>query len=90
MHFAQRAYVLLMLTAVLAVAGIWSSEPGLTDLWRIPALLLLLGLAYEGWLIRKATVTAGRGRRHAAPFWAVSRQRRSRFHNESSRAVSVE
>jgi hypothetical protein len=47
MHLAQRAYVILVLTAVLAVAGIWSSEPGLSDLWRIPASLLLIGLAYD-------------------------------------------
>src|SRR5712672_1640509 len=89
MHFAQRAYVLLMLTAVLAVAGIWSSEPGLLDLWRIPAALLLIGLTYEGLLIRRASVTADvetaprafLGREQAAAF---------AFHNESSRAVSVE
>src|SRR4051812_24304540 len=58
MHFAQRTYVLLMLTAVLAVAGIWSSDPSLSDLWRIPAVLLLTGLAYEGFFIRRAVVTA--------------------------------
>jgi len=89
MHFAQRAYVLLMLTAVLAVAGIWSSDPALLDLWRIPAALLLIGLAYEGWFIRKASVTAAvetaqrafLGREQAAAF---------AFHNASSRAVSVE
>ena len=40
MHFSQRAYLLIMLTTVLAVAGIWSADPGFTDLWRIPAALL--------------------------------------------------
>jgi len=88
MHFAQRAYVLLVLTAVLAVAGIWSSDPGLADLWRIPAALLLIGLAYEGLFIRRARVTANvetaprafLGREQAAAFT---------FHNESARAVAV-
>jgi hypothetical protein len=44
MHFSQRAYLLIVLTTVSAVAGIWSADPGLADLWRIPAALLLIGL----------------------------------------------
>ena len=58
MHLAQRAYVLVLLTAVLGIAGIWSSEPGLGDLWRIPAALLLLGLAFEGWLVPRLPLAA--------------------------------
>src|SRR2546430_2400774 len=76
MHLAHRAYVLVLLTAVMGVVAIWSSEPGLADLWRIPAGLLLLGLAHEGWLVRRMPVavrlaTARRaflGRPHAAAF----------------------
>jgi len=75
-HLANRAYVLVLLTAVMAIAGIWSSEPALADLWRIPAGLLLLGLALEGWCVRRLPVavrlaTAPRaflGRPHAAAF----------------------
>ena len=89
MHFAQRAYVILVLTAVLAVAGIWSSEPGLSDLWRIPASLLLIGLAYEGLLIRRASVTADV---ETAPRAFLGREQTAAFafYNESSRAVSME
>jgi len=47
MHLAQRAYVLLAFTAVLAIAGIWSPEPVIAGLWRWPALLLLAGVALE-------------------------------------------
>ena len=47
MHLAQRAYVLVLLTAVMAIAAIWSGEPGVTGLWRIPPGLLLLGLALD-------------------------------------------
>lgn len=89
MHLAQRAFTLILLTAVLAVAGIWSSEPGLSDLWRLPAALLLIGLGYEAFMIRRAAVavtveTAMRaflGREQAAAF---------AFHNDSARTMQVE
>jgi uncharacterized protein (DUF58 family) len=58
MHLATRAYVLVLLTGVLAIAGIWSSAAGLTGLWRIPAALLLLGLTVEGLLLRRAPLEA--------------------------------
>jgi uncharacterized protein (DUF58 family) len=47
MHLAQRAYVVLALTAVLAIAGIWSPEPAVAGLWRWPAMLFLAGIAFE-------------------------------------------
>src|SRR5438105_966915 len=73
----------------MAIAGIWSSEPALADLWRIPAGLLLLGLALEGWCVRRPPVgvrlaTAPRaflGRPHAAAFV---------FTNASARRLAVE
>src|SRR5581483_10708992 len=69
-------FALILLTAVLAVTGIWSSEPGLSDVWRLPAALLLIGLGYEAVMIRRAAVvvsveTATRaflGRQQAAVF----------------------
>ena len=78
-----------MLTAVLAVAGIWSSDPGFSSLWRIPAVLLLLGLTLEGWFISSLAVTvkvetasrAFLGREQSAAF---------AFHHGSSREVSLE
>lgn len=89
MHLAQRAYVLLMLTAVLAITGIWSSDPALTDLWRIPALLLLSGLAYEGFFIRKSSVTADV---ETAPRAFLGREQSAAyvFHNQSARELAVE
>jgi hypothetical protein len=54
MHLARRAYVLVILTAVLAIVGIWSSERGYAHLWQLPAALLLLGLAVESVLVRRA------------------------------------
>jgi uncharacterized protein (DUF58 family) len=53
MHLARRAYVLVMLTAVIAIASIWSTDPTLALLWRVPAALLLLGFAVEGFSVRR-------------------------------------
>jgi uncharacterized protein (DUF58 family) len=88
MHFAQRAYVLLMLIGALAVAGIWSSDPALADLWRLPAALLLIGLAYEGFFIRRASVTA---EIETAPRAFLGREQSAvfAFRNASPRDIAV-
>ena len=89
MHLAARAYVLVLLTAVLAVAGIWSSEPGLAGLWRIPAMLLLLGLTLEGYLLRRAPIEA---RLESAPRAFLGRPQPAAFvfTNHSPRALALE
>jgi uncharacterized protein (DUF58 family) len=56
MHFAQRAYVLIVLTSVLAIAGIWSHTEALSRWWHIPGALLLVGIAFEAYLVRKAVI----------------------------------
>jgi len=43
----------VVLTAVVAIAGIWSSDRALARLWRVPAGVLLLGLAVDGLLVRR-------------------------------------
>jgi uncharacterized protein (DUF58 family) len=58
MHLAERAYTLLALIAVLAIAGLWSSEPALQGAWRWPAALLLIGVALEAFFIRRTSVPA--------------------------------
>ncbi|HEX7416551.1 MAG TPA: DUF58 domain-containing protein [Steroidobacteraceae bacterium] len=58
MHFAERAYALIVLIAVLAIAGTWAEDPLLAGLWRLPTALLLLGLALEGWSLRQTGVSA--------------------------------
>jgi uncharacterized protein (DUF58 family) len=45
------ACVLILAAAVLAIMGAW--EQSLAGLWRLPAALLLLGLAYESWIVSK-------------------------------------
>jgi uncharacterized protein (DUF58 family) len=89
MHLAARAYLLVLLTAVLAIAGIWSSEPGLAGLWRIPAALLLLGLTFEGLLLRRAPIEA---RLESAPRAFLGRPQPAAFvfANRTPRALALE
>jgi len=87
-HLAPRAYLMILLTAVMAIAGIWSSGPELARLWHIPAGLLLLGLAFEAWFMRRAPISlhiessprAFLGRPQPAAFV---------FANRSSRSLAV-
>jgi uncharacterized protein (DUF58 family) len=89
MHLAERAYALVVLTALLAIVGTWSSDPAFTDVWRWPAALLLLGLAVEGFLARRTSIRADvdtgaralLGREQPAAF---------AFTNDSSRDVTLE
>jgi uncharacterized protein (DUF58 family) len=88
-HLAQRAYALLLLTAVLAVAGIWSGEPAFGGLWRIPAALLLLGLAAESAVVRRIAIVADV---ETAPRAFLGREQPAAFtfRNDSSRDIAVE
>ncbi|MEO7209191.1 MAG: DUF58 domain-containing protein [Steroidobacteraceae bacterium] len=45
------ACVLILAAAVLAIVGDW--EQSFAGLWRLPATLLLVGLAYESWIVSK-------------------------------------
>jgi uncharacterized protein (DUF58 family) len=88
-NLAQRAYVLLVLCAALAIAGLWSADPALHGLWRLPAALLLLGVALESLFVRRTLLradleTAPRaflGRPQAAAFT---------FENGGPRALDIE
>jgi uncharacterized protein (DUF58 family) len=88
-HLARRSYLFIMLTAVIAIAGMWSSDPQLALLWRVPAALLLLGLAIEGVAVRRLRPLA----RIDTPTPAfLGRPQRGKFvfTNRASRALSLE
>ncbi|HEY4647344.1 MAG TPA: DUF58 domain-containing protein [Steroidobacteraceae bacterium] len=53
MNLSARALVLIALTVALAIVGIWTSDTTLRGLWKLPAALILLGLAVEGVLLRR-------------------------------------
>lgn len=89
MHLAQRAYALIFLTAVLAITGIWSSRPGFSQLWQIPALILLSGLAWESAVVRRIRLIANI---ETAPRAFLGREQRASLtlRNGSPRTVAVE
>jgi len=57
MSLRRNALLLVLLTAVLAVMGEWSADAVLQGLWRFPAALLLLGLAYESRILGRSGLT---------------------------------
>ena len=89
MHLARRAYVLVMLTAVLAIAAIWSSEGAFAGLWRIPAGLLLVGLTIEGLFVRRAPCAA-RLETAARAFLGRPQPAEFVFSNRTARALELE
>lgn len=54
MHLRSNALVFAVLTALVAILGAWSGEQQLAKLWLLPLALLLLGLAYEAWVLSRA------------------------------------
>ena len=48
------AFLLVLLTVAAAIASDWSGDSSLTGVWRYPAALLLLGLAYESLLVSRS------------------------------------
>jgi uncharacterized protein (DUF58 family) len=56
MGLQQNALILLLLTGLIAIAGDWSGQPELARYWCLPAGLLLLGLAYEAWIVDRAAL----------------------------------
>jgi uncharacterized protein (DUF58 family) len=54
MGLRQNALLLVLLTGLIAIAGDWSGQAELARYWCLPAALLLLGLAYEAWIVSRA------------------------------------
>ena len=89
MYLSHRAYVLILLTAVVAIAGIWSDQMALHGLWHLPAALLLLGIAWESRVVRRTIIVADV---ETAPRAFLGRKQPAAFtfRNESARAVAIE
>jgi len=89
MHLAERGYALAVLIAVVAIAGMWATDPSLASLWYGPAALLLAGLAAEAWIVSRTVIHADidteshalLGREQPADY---------AFRNESNRNVTLQ
>jgi uncharacterized protein (DUF58 family) len=66
MSLRQNALALAVITVLMAIVGDWSGDPGLARLWYLSLALLLLGLAYEGWIMLRTglgvTITTAKPR----------------------------
>jgi uncharacterized protein (DUF58 family) len=85
----QNALILILLTGLLAIVGDWSATAPLGRWWRLPAALLLLGLAYEGVVVaRSGLVVALRG----AARWRLARPQTLRllFQHRLHRTLTIE
>ena len=89
MHLSARGFILVALAAVLGIAGLWSSEPALSGWWRLPALMLLLGLTFEGLFMRGQPLAA---QVILPPRAFLGREQRAifAFANRSARALSLQ
>jgi len=89
MNLRRNALLLALLTALLAVLGDWSGDSLLGKLWRLPAGLLLLGLAYESFIASRARVAVVV---EAASQWYLGRVNpvRMRFEQQLLRPVAIE
>lgn len=56
MNLQQNGLMLLLATALLAIASQWVGNPAMTNIWALPLGLLLLGLAYERWVCVRAAM----------------------------------
>jgi uncharacterized protein (DUF58 family) len=77
------------LTALIAIVGAWSADALMATLWRLPAGLLLLGLAYESVLVAR---TGLRLEVEAPERWFLGRAgaARLRFEHALARPVLIE
>jgi uncharacterized protein (DUF58 family) len=76
MSLRQNALLLILLTGVLGIMGVWSGSPELGRLWALPASLLLSGLAYEAAMLRRCRVELDV---QVAEYWPLARPRPVQF-----------
>jgi len=70
MSLRQNALLLILLTGILAIVGIWTASPELRHWWALPAALLLSGLAYEAAVLDRCVVEL---ELQAPEYWPLAR-----------------
>lgn len=86
MSLRQNALLLVLLAALIAIAGAWSDDPSLERWWRAPVGLLLLGLAYEAAVTRRARLQLVAD---GAPRWLLCRSAPLRLEVRAALARTV-
>jgi uncharacterized protein (DUF58 family) len=56
MNLRQNGLMMILVTALLAIAALWAGVSQFADLWALPLALLLLGLAYERFVCTRAAM----------------------------------
>ena len=89
MSLRQNAFLLILLTGVLGIMGVWSTSSVLAHLWALPAALLLSGLAYEAAMLGRCAVELDI---QVAEYWPLARSRpvQFSFRQRSRRKLSVQ
>lgn len=89
MSLRQSALLLILVTGVLGIVGIWSADPGLSRWWALPGALLLSGLAYEAAMLRHCRVEL---EVQAPQYWPLGRLQSVRFffRQGSGRKLSIQ
>lgn len=89
MSLRQNALLLAVLTVLVAIVGAWSGDATLAGMWRLPLALLLLGLAYEGWMTLRAGLSLRIGAEQRGVLGRVTALRLALTH-KLSRNTAVE
>src|SRR5690349_17277928 len=90
MSLRQNALALVVLAVLLAIIGDWSGDADLARVWYLALALLLLGLAYEGWVTLRAGL--GISLSSTKPRWTLGRagDLQMKFTHRLPRALTLE
>ena len=89
MSLRQNALLLILLTGLLGIAGVWSPSPELGRLWALPAALLLSGLAYEAAMLGRCKVELDV---QVPEYWPLARSQpvQFAFRQQPQRKLSIQ
>ena len=90
MSLRQNALALIVLAVLMAIIGDWSGDADLARVWYLALALLLLGLAYEGWVTLRAGL--GVSLSSTKPRWTLGRagDLQMKFTHRLARALTLE
>ena len=90
MSLRQNALALVVLTVLMAIMGDWSGDPDLARLWYFALAVLLLGLAYEGWVMLRTGL--GVSLSSPKPRWILGRPAKLQmtFRHRLARELTLE